>query len=116
LPVAHADFIFAGYAEATGFVGSIVLIGLYVTLILRIISIARMSNDPFGRLLAVGIGAKILFQVTVHIGMNIGILPVTGIPLPFMSYGGTSLIIDLASIGILQSIYIRHKKTLFVRE
>ncbi len=115
LPVAHADFIFAGYAEATGFVGSIVVIGLYFLLIQRIIAIARISSDPFGRLLAVGIGAKILFQATVHMGMNLGLLPVTGIPLPFMSYGGTALIIDLASIGILQSIYIRHKRTLFVR-
>lgn len=115
LPVAHADFIFAGYAEATGFVGSVVMLGLYVTLLQRIISVARISNDPFGRLLAIGIGAKILFQTTVHIGMNVGLLPVTGIPLPFLSYGGTALIIDLASIGILQSIYIRHKKTLFVR-
>ncbi len=115
LPVAHADFIFAGYAEATGFVGSTVLLGLYITIILRIINIAQISNDPFGRLLAIGIGAKMLFQTTVHIGMNTGLLPVTGIPLPFMSYGGTSLIIDLASIGVLQSIYIRHKKTLFVR-
>lgn len=115
LPVAHADFIFAGYAEATGFVGSVVLLGLYVTLLQRIVTVARISNDPFGRLLAIGIGAKLLFQVTVHMGMNLGLLPVTGIPLPFLSYGGTSLIIDLASIGILQSIYIRHKKTLFVR-
>lgn len=115
LPVAHADFIFAGYAEATGFVGSAVMVGLYFILLQRIISIARISTDPFGRLLAVGIGAKMFFQTTVHIGMNLGILPVTGIPLPFMSYGGTSLIIDFATIGVLQSIYIRHKKTLFVR-
>lgn len=113
LPVPHADFIFAGYAEATGFVGSVVLLGLYVVMVQRIISVARISNDPFGRLLAIGIGAKILFQTTVHIGMNVGLLPVTGIPLPFLSYGGTALIIDLASIGILQSIYIRHKKTFF---
>lgn len=115
LPVAHADFIFAGYAEATGFVGSVVVVGLYLILLQRIITIARISTDPFGRLLAVGIGAKMFFQTTVHIGMNLGILPVTGIPLPFMSYGGTSLIIDFATIGVLQSIYIRHKKTLFVR-
>jgi rod shape determining protein RodA len=115
LPVAHADFIFAGYAEATGFVGSAALVILYLIMLQRIITIAQISTDPFGRLLAVGIGAKMFFQTTVHIGMNLGILPVTGIPLPFMSYGGTSLIIDFATIGVLQSIYIRHKKTLFVR-
>lgn len=113
LPVPHADFIFAGFAEATGFVGSIVLLVLYVVLLLRIVAVARASNDPFGQLVAIGLGAKILFQTTVHIGMNVGLLPVTGIPLPFMSYGGTALVIDLAGIGLLQSIYIRHKKAFF---
>lgn len=113
LPVAHADFIFAGFAEATGFVGSFVLVVLYVILVYRAISIASASTDPFGQLLAIGIAAKFAFQAIVHIAMNIGLLPVTGIPLPFMSYGGTALIIDLACIGLLQSIYIRHKKTFF---
>ena len=113
LPVPHADFIFAGFAEATGFIGSAILIILYAILVLRAISIARLSLDPFGQLLAIAIAAKFLFQSVVHIGMNIGLLPVTGIPLPFMSYGGTALIIDLASIGILESIYIRHKKFFF---
>ncbi len=113
LPVPHADFIFAGYAEATGFVGSVTILILYVVLLFRVVAVARVSNDPFSQLLAIGIGTKILFQTTVHIGMNTGLLPVTGIPLPFMSYGGTALVVDLASIGIMQSIYIRHKKTLF---
>lgn len=113
LPVAHADFIFAGFAEATGFMGSFILVVLYALLIFRSIAIATASTDPFGRLLAVGIAAKFAFQAIVHISMNIGLLPVTGIPLPFMSYGGTALIVDLACVGILQSIYIRHKKTFF---
>lgn len=113
LPVAHADFIFAGFAEATGFIGSAVLILLYVVMLLRIISIARESTDPFGQLVAIGVAVKYAFQMTVHIGMNEGMLPVTGIPLPFMSYGGTALIVDLALIGLLQSIYIRHKKAVF---
>jgi rod shape determining protein RodA len=113
LPVAHADFIFAGYAEATGFVGSIVLLLLYTVLLYRITAVARASVDPFAQLLAIAIGARIFAQVAIHIGMNVGLLPVTGVPLPFMSYGGTALVVDLASIGILQSIYIRHKRTLF---
>lgn len=113
LPVPHADFIFAGFAEATGFVGSFVLVGLYTYLILRAINIAKESLDPFGQLLAVAIATKFAFQVAVHVGMNIGLLPVTGIPLPFMSYGGTALIVDLAAIGILQSIYIRHKRSAY---
>jgi len=110
LPVAHTDFVFAGFAEATGFIGSLTILWLYILLIFRILALARDSTDTFGSLLAVGIAAKFIFQITVHIGMNLGLLPVTGIPLPFMSYGGTSLIIDLAAIGILQSIHIRQKK------
>jgi len=113
LPVAHTDFVFSGFAEATGFVGSIVLIFLYMLLVYRTLTIASISQDKFGQLLAVAIGAKFLFQVTVHVGMNLGMLPVTGIPLPFMSYGGTSLIGDWIAIGILQSIHIRHSRGWF---
>ncbi|MBI4948454.1 rod shape-determining protein RodA [Candidatus Berkelbacteria bacterium] len=108
LPVPHADFIFAGYAEATGFIGSSFLVLLYFVLVYRSVNIARDSTDLFGKYLAIGIASKFAFQSFVHIGMNIGIMPVTGIPLPFMSYGGTALVIDMASIGILQSINIRH--------
>lgn len=113
LPVPHADFIYAGYAEATGFVGSFALLALYVVLIFRSLAIARDSTDPFGQLLAVGIATKFFFQSVIHIGMNVGLLPVTGIPLPFMSYGGTALIVDFAAIGILESIAIRHKRIVF---
>jgi rod shape determining protein RodA len=113
LPVAHTDFIFAGFAEATGFLGSVVLVGLYLLLLWRVVAIAREADDRFATLLAIAIGWKLFFQAFVNIGMNIGLLPVTGIPLPFISYGGTALIIDLAGIGILESIYIRHKKIVF---
>jgi rod shape determining protein RodA len=113
LPVAHSDFIFAGFAEATGFVGSFAILFLYFILLMRIISVAGQSTDPFGQLFAIGIAAKFFIQVVVHIGMNLGLLPVTGIPLPFMSYGGTAIIIDMASVGIILNIFIRHKKFLF---
>jgi len=113
LPVPHADFIYAGYAEATGFTGSTLLIILYVALLFRAFAVARDSTDKFGQLLAVGIAGKFFIQIFVHVGMNIGLLPVTGIPLPFMSYGGTALITDLALIGILQAIAIRHKRIVF---
>ncbi|MEX1052203.1 MAG: rod shape-determining protein RodA [Patescibacteria group bacterium] len=113
LPVPHADFIYAGYAEATGFIGSIILLLLYLVLIFRALAIARDSTDPFGQLLAIGIAAKFFFQSVVHIAMNVGLLPVTGIPLPFMSYGGTAMIVDMAAAGILQSIAIRHKRVVF---
>lgn len=113
LPVPHADFIYAGYAEATGFIGSFILLLLYMVLIFRALAIASDSTDPFGQLLAIGIAAKFFFQASVHIGMNVGLLPVTGIPLPFMSYGGTAIIVDMAAAGILQSIAIRHKRVVF---
>lgn len=113
LPVAHTDFIFAGFAEATGFIGSVVLISLYLLMLSRIIAIARESTDRFGTLLALAVAAMLFFQTFVHIGINIGIMPVTGIPLPFMSYGGTAIIINFTLIGIIESVAIRHKKVVF---
>lgn len=113
LPIVYTDFIFAGLAEASGFVGSVLLIFLFMFLIARILSVARISKDYFGTLIAIGVGSMLIFQMFVNIGMNIGILPVTGIPLPFVSSGGTSLIVNFICIGILQSIYLRHKKITF---
>ena len=113
LPVAHTDFIFAGLAEATGFLGCSVLLLLYFVLMARIFKIAEISQDYFGMYLAFGIGLMLGFQIFINIGMNLGIVPVTGIPLPFVSFGGTSLVINLASMGLLQSIYMRHKKITF---
>lgn len=110
LPVAHTDFIFAGYAEATGFVGSLFLIGVMMLLVLRALHVAQISKDSFGRYVAIGIAALITVQVVVNIGMNIRLMPVTGIPLPLVSYGGTSMFITMIALGILQSIAIRHKK------
>lgn len=113
LPVAHADFIFAGFAEATGFVGSVALLGVYLLLLQRLITTAQLSTDQFGRILTYGFTAKIFFQLVIHVGMNLGLMPVTGIPLQLMSYGGTSLIIDMVILGVVQSIYIRHQRSLF---
>jgi len=113
LPIAHTDFIFAGLAEASGFVGSSTFILLVIFLISRIIRVAQISKDNFGMLLAIGFGAMFAYQNFVNISMNLGLLPVTGIPLPFVSSGGTSLIINFIIIGILQSIYLRHKKITF---
>ncbi len=113
LPVSHTDFIFAGYAEATGFVGSLFLIGVYILLIWRALSIAEISKDTFGRFLACGIAAMFAVQVFVNIGMNIRLMPVTGVPLPFVSFGGTSLFISMISLGILESIMLRHKRISF---
>ncbi len=113
LPVAQTDFIFSGVAEATGLVGSILLIALLVALIFRVVRVAQYSKDQFGFLLAVGFAILLLSQMTINIGMNLSLAPVTGIPLPFVSHGGTALIINFMGIGIMQSIYRRHKKISF---
>jgi len=104
LPKPHTDFIFAGSAEAMGFVGASFIVLLYFFLIFRIYYQSAKSLDPFGMLLGVGIGSIILFQVVINIGMNLGLAPVTGIPLPFLSAGGTALLIMFAAIGIVLNI------------
>lgn len=107
LPVQHTDFIFAVVAEELGFVGAVLLISLLLTVSYRALTIARGAKDFFGYQLAMGIMVMILFQTLINAGMNIGIMPVTGIPLPFVSYGGTSVLMLLFSVGILQSIASR---------
>ena len=113
LPVAHSDFIFASTAEAVGFVGSLFLIILLLFLVFRVLNVAKVSKDLFGFYFALTWGLILLFQIFVNIGMNLSIMPVTGIPLPFVSYGGSSILVNLAAIGILQSIYLRHRKITF---
>lgn len=113
LPVAHTDFIFASSAEAVGFVGSCLLIILLLFLVIRVFLVAKVAKDPFGFYFAFGWGFILLFQIFINIGMNLGIMPVTGIPLPFVSYGGSSILTNFAAIGILQSIYMRHRKITF---
>lgn len=113
LPKPHTDFIFAGAGEAFGFIGAGLLILVYAFLVSRLYSIAKAARDSFGMLLAVGVAAMVFFQAAVNIGMNLGLAPVTGIPLPFLSNGGTAMIIYFALIGITQSIYVRHKKLNF---
>ena len=113
LPVAHSDFIFASTAESIGFVGSSALIIVMLFLIARIIALARVAKDMFGFYIAIGWAFVLLFEVLINVGMNMGIMPVTGIPLPFVSSGGTAMITNLAAIGILQSIYLRHRKITF---
>lgn len=111
LPVSHTDFIFAGWSEATGFVGSTVLVILEMLLAYRVYKIVNIAKDGFGRYLAIGFGTMLLSQGAINIGMNIGLAPVTGIPLPFVSYGGTSLLVCFILIGIMQSIYLRYRRS-----
>lgn len=110
LPEKRTDFIFAVIAEELGLVGSLVVFVLFGVLFYRMREIARLARNNFGYLLVVGVMAMLFFHVFVNIGMNIGIAPVAGVPLPFLSYGGSSMIAVLAAIGILQSVYIRRMK------
>lgn len=113
LPEPYTDFIFAGVAESYGFIGSLFFLLLYVLFILRFIDIAGLARDNFGTLVSFGIASMFFAQLLINVGMNLGLLPVTGIPLPFVSSGGTSLLVSYFSVGIAQSIYIRHKKISF---
>jgi len=113
LPKPETDFIFSGYSEAFGLIGDLFLLLAFLILVIRMIDIANLSKDSFGYLLSVGIASTFFFQIIVNIGMNIGLAPVTGIPLPFLSSGGSSLLTSFFMIGILQSIFIHRKKMLF---
>lgn len=109
LPAQQTDFIFAVLSEELGFIGGVLLLVLFFILLIRIVNISKNSRDEFGLMIGIGAVLIIIFQVIVNVGMNMGLLPVTGIPLPFVSYGGSSLISILILMGILQSIYIRNK-------
>ncbi|HEX5589115.1 MAG TPA: rod shape-determining protein RodA [Candidatus Limnocylindrales bacterium] len=107
LPVQTTDFVFAILAEELGYIGGLVVIGLFIALLWRILVAAWRSKDPFGTLFGAGLASMILFQLFVNVGMVTGIMPITGIPLPFITHGGASLISIAAGLGILQSINIR---------
>jgi rod shape determining protein RodA len=107
LPEHHTDFIFAVISERNGFMGASILLVLYALFIWRALRIAVLARDMYGSILAGGIAVAMLFQVFVNIGMTIGIMPVTGIPLPFVSYGGTAMIAFLLFVGLLQAIHLR---------
>ena len=107
LPEKHTDFIFAVIAEEMGFIGVLFLLGLFAILFYRLFKIAFETQDNFGKLLVLGVAFTLIFHLTINIGMNLGIMPVTGIPLPFISYGGSSLISFLIMIGIVLNVYLR---------
>lgn len=113
LPVKESDFIFANIAESMGFFGASIVILLFVLFLLRTVRVARLAQDAFGKLLATGFLGMFFFHMVENIGMNMGILPVTGVPLSFVSYGGSHLLTSYISLGFLQSIIMRHKKIKF---
>jgi rod shape determining protein RodA len=107
LPERHTDFIFAVFAEMWGFVGCLVLIACYALLLLRGFEIAATAREPVGRLLAVGATALLATQMLINVGMVTGLLPIVGIPLPMMSYGGSSMVVSMMLVGLLLSVRMR---------
>jgi len=113
LPEHHTDFIYAVIGEELGFLGAAFVIICYGVLLIRAIIIASNSKELFGSLLVLGITAMWLFHVFESIGMSIGLMPITGIPLPFLSYGGSSMLANLIAVGLILSVNVRGKKIVF---
>jgi len=107
LPEKHTDFIFAVIAEEMGLIGVALALGLFGIIFYRFFKIVSETQDNFGKLIVLGVSFMIIFHMTVNVGMNMGIMPVTGIPLPLISYGGSSLVSFLIMIGMVQSVYIK---------
>jgi rod shape determining protein RodA len=110
LPESHTDFVFAVVGERFGFVGAAIVLSLYAMLIWRSLRILTIAKNLYGALLAAGLGAMLMTQVFVNVGGNVGIMPITGIPLPLMSYGGSSVIVTLIALGILQSVHVQARE------
>jgi len=113
IPEQHTDFIFSVLGEETGFIGASILLTIYLLLLLKGLHVSFKAKDRFGSLLAAGITSMFGFHVFVNIGMTMGVFPVTGLPLPFVSYGGSALTTNLLAIGILINIYMRRQKIYF---
>lgn len=113
LKVRHTDFIFSVVGEELGLIGAVLLMVVIGIVVLRALRSAELARDTFGRLIAVGVAAMIAFQAMVNIGMNLGLSPVTGVPLPFVSYGRSSLVTLLIGIGLVESVVMRHRKLEF---
>ncbi|MGE5283022.1 MAG: rod shape-determining protein RodA [Chloroflexota bacterium] len=107
VPERHTDFIFAVIGERYGFLGAAFVLSLYALLIWRALRTVTLSKNSYGTLVAGGIAAMLLFQVFVNVGMNLGIMPITGIPLPLLSYGGSSVLATLLAVGVLQSVHMQ---------
>ena len=113
LPAHHTDFIFSVVGEELGFLGSFGLLTIYVLLLWRGLRIMVLAKDEFGANLAAGVVSMLLFHLVINVGMTLGVMPVTGIPLPFISYGGSSLLTNMAGIGLLLNVYMRRRKIMF---
>jgi rod shape determining protein RodA len=115
LPESQTDFVFAGFAEQRGFVGAALLLGLYLVVLWRGLRVVTVARDLFSAVVAGGIVVALLFQIFINVGMTMGIAPITGIPLPFVSVGGSSLIANLAAMGVLLAIHARGRVSRYSR-
>lgn len=113
LPAHHTDFIFSVFAEETGFVGSILLLGLFLWLLLDAVKKLPMSYDRYGLLIVTGLISMWAFHVVENVGMAIGVMPITGIPLPFVSYGGSAMLVNLTAVGLVANVQARRSGVLF---
>jgi len=109
VPEQQTDFIFTVAGEELGFLGSAGIVLLYLIILMRAFAIARRTRDPYGRLVATGVTAWFAFQIFENIGMTLGLMPMTGVPLPFLSYGGSSMFATLIGFGLLQNVHARHR-------
>jgi rod shape determining protein RodA len=107
LPEHHTDFVFSVVGEEFGFMGAALVLSLYALLIWRALRILTMAKNLYGALIAGGVAAMLMFQIFVNVGMTIGIMPITGVPLPLMSYGGSSVLVTFLAVGLLQSIHVQ---------
>lgn len=110
LPERHTDFIFAVIGEQYGFIGAAIVLSLYALLIWRALRILTLAKNLYGALIAGGIAAMLMTQTFVNVGGNVGIMPITGIPLPLLSYGGSSVVVTLIALGFLQSVYVQARE------
>jgi rod shape determining protein RodA len=109
VPAQSTDFIFTVAGQELGFVGAVVIVALLGVVVVRALRIASRADDLFGMLVATGVAIWFLFQSFVNIGMTVGIMPITGLPLPFISYGGSAIFADMIAIGLLLSIHRKHQ-------
>jgi rod shape determining protein RodA len=116
VPESDTDFVFAAVGEKYGFVGAGLVLLLYALLISRALRVLVMAKDLFGSLIAAGVAAMLMFQVFVNVGMTVGIMPITGVTLPLMSYGGSSVIATLLGVGLLQSIYVQARASAALKD
>jgi rod shape determining protein RodA len=113
LRVRHTDFIFSVISEELGFIGTMILLGLFLLLLWRLLRAAAIAGDLTGRLIVVGVTGYIFYQLIINLGMNLSLLPVAGLPMPFLSSGGSALVIAYIGLGLVQSVIMRHKRLEF---